>query len=161
MPLHARLVAAQAAAVRTLAAQYGRLGPPPADLDPLGAWQSLQGAASGCSFEGPGVARAVFRKGALSLPQGAAGAVDISQLLPPPLRSLLEDEAGFLRSRADAEGELRRAAVRPALDPRLAKREGDLGDLYNLLGDAGVRELACHRGGGGDLRAPKTAGASG
>ena len=48
-PLDAPLSSAQLEAVRRLAAVFGRLGKPPPDLDPLGAWKALQGNTSGYS----------------------------------------------------------------------------------------------------------------
>ncbi|CAK0877963.1 unnamed protein product [Prorocentrum cordatum] len=48
----AQVTAAQASAVRSLAKLHGGRGPPPADVDPLGAWKVLQGSGGGCIDSG-------------------------------------------------------------------------------------------------------------
>ena len=83
VPQHAPLTEGQRTAVRGLAGFYGNVGAPPEDLDPLGAWQTLQGDGAGYRDDSSvaGVARAVFRRGAVSLPRPKAGLVNIATLL--------------------------------------------------------------------------------
>ncbi|CAK0808368.1 unnamed protein product, partial [Prorocentrum cordatum] len=134
--------ACQVAAVRRLAQLYGRVGPPPSDVTPLGAWQTLQASRNGYADVMAESASTTYRKGAMALPRAAAGRVQLADVLPPHLQSLLSDSSQMLRepeARNFALGEAPRVC---AMDPVLQRHVYQFGECLSELLSAGVIERA-------------------
>ncbi|CAK0823013.1 unnamed protein product, partial [Prorocentrum cordatum] len=136
------LAACQVAAVRRLAQLYGRVEPPPSDLTPLGAWQTLQASRNGYADVMAEGASTTYRKGAMALPRAAAGRVRLVDVLPPHLQSLLSDSSQMLRepeARNFALGEAPRVC---AMDPVLQQHGYQFGECFSELLSAGIIERA-------------------
>ncbi|CAK0911836.1 unnamed protein product, partial [Prorocentrum cordatum] len=130
------------AAVRRLAQLYGRVGPPPSDMTPLGAWQTLQASRNGYADVMAEGASTTYRKGAMALPRAAAGRVRLVDVLPPHLQSLLSDSSQMLRepeARNFALGEAPRVC---AMDPVLQRHGYQFGECLSELLSAGIIERA-------------------
>ena len=90
---HLPLNSAQRSAVGHLAKLYGDIIKPEDEIDPLRAWMALQGQRPGYTDESVADSGfAVYRRGAVSLPQEGAGKVPLENVLPPVLQSLLVDD---------------------------------------------------------------------
>ncbi|CAK0803561.1 unnamed protein product [Prorocentrum cordatum] len=134
--------ACQVAAVRRLAQLYGRVEPPPSDVTPLGAWQTLQASRNGYADVMAEGASTTYRKGAMALPRAAAGRVRLVDVLPPHLQSLLSDSSQMLQepeARNFALGEAPRVC---AMDPVLQRHGYQLGECLSELLSAGIIERA-------------------
>ncbi|CAK0852117.1 unnamed protein product [Prorocentrum cordatum] len=134
--------ACQVAAVRRLAQLYGRVEPPPSDLTPLGAWQTLQDSRNGYTDVVAEGASTTYRKGAMELPRAAAGRARLADVLPPHLQSLLCDSSQMLRepeARNFALGEAPRVC---AMDPVLQRHGYQYGECLSELLSAGIIEPA-------------------
>ncbi|CAK0825193.1 unnamed protein product [Prorocentrum cordatum] len=134
--------ACQVTAVRRLAQLYGRVEPPPSDLTPLGAWQTLQASRNGYADVMAEGASTTYRKGAMALPRAAAGRVRLADVLPPHLQSLLCNSSQMLRepeARNFALGEAPRVC---AMDPVLQRHGYQYGECLSELLSAGIIEPA-------------------
>ena len=132
----ALLAACQVAAVRHLAALYGSVGPPPPEYDPLRAWTALQGEGSGYAEDALADSFGVcYQRGKVSLPQREAGLVELCDVVPPELHSVLVSGEGLLCSAVAADEALRAAGEACAMDPVLRRRGHDygwfLGELFH------------------------------
>ncbi|CAK0898689.1 unnamed protein product, partial [Prorocentrum cordatum] len=134
--------ARQVTAVRRLAQLYGRVEPPPSDLTPLGAWQTLQASWNGYADVMAEGASTTYRKGAMALPRAAAGRVRLADVLPPHLQSLLCNSSQMLRepeARNFALGEAPRVC---AMGPVLQRHGYQYGECLSELLSAGIIEPA-------------------
>ncbi|CAK0884493.1 unnamed protein product, partial [Prorocentrum cordatum] len=114
----AQVTAAQASAARSLAKLDGGRGPPPTDVDPLGAWKVLQGSGGGCVDSSVADSLdATYQPGRISLPQSRAGALPLCDVVPDDLQCMLSEGSGLFRDPAEAQAALRELGPAIALDP--------------------------------------------
>lgn len=138
---HGEPAAVQRQAVRHLAKLYGGVGAPPPDHSSSRSWATLQGAEAGYAPDAlaDGTA-ATSRRGAVSLPNLAAGQVRLLDALPGEQQDMLMSGRGLLRE-ADAAAEaLEELGGALALDPVLRKGGAEYGLFMEELHDKGATE---------------------
>ena len=92
----------QQKAVKHLATQFATQPPIPSDLaNTLGAWQALQGTATGYGDDA-GRTHISYEQGKVSLPGGSSGGIPLASVLPEAQQSVLEG-CGLWPDRAEAK----------------------------------------------------------